>query len=57
MSGVRCQGSVVAILFSSFLDKVVGLVGGGSVVKGAYTVYLTHHDLLQIEEIKYKNVE
>ena len=57
MSGVRCQGSVVTILFSSFSDKVFGLVGGGSVIKGAYTVYLTHHVLLQIEEIKYKNGE
>ena len=36
VSYVRCQVSHVFVFF--FLDKDVGLVGGGSVINGAYPV-------------------
>ena len=45
MSGVTCHVSVVTchvffcdVFFVVFLDKMMGLVGGGSVINGAYPV-------------------
>ena len=47
MSRVMCQVSSVTLLFFSFLlDKVVELVGGGSVINGAYPVkFLLNQDI------------
>ena len=53
MSGVRCQVSGVmcqvsgvwCIFFFFFSDKVVGLVGGGSVINGAYPAYFVDQSL------------
>ena len=42
VSGVRCQVSCVMCFFlPCFFDKVMELVGGVSVINGAYTVSLT----------------
>ena len=39
VSGVTCQVSHVTFFIYFLLDKVVELVGGGSVINGAYLVY------------------
>ena len=38
MSHVTCHVSHDTIIFSSSLDKVVNLIGGGPVINGAYHV-------------------
>ena len=56
MSHVKCQVSGVTCHF--FLDKVVGIVGGGSVFGGAYPVqslHDTHWDLYFTIKIKRLN--
>ena len=45
LSGVRCHLSYVNFKKKSFIkkrDKVVELVGGGSVIKGAYPVFIDY---------------
>ena len=53
VSGVKCHVSGVKchffFLFSS--DKVLELVGGGSVINGAYPVSLCHHTRLTWDEV------
>ena len=41
VSGIKCQvpGFMCQIFFLFFFYKLVGLVGGGSVINGAYPVY------------------
>ena len=54
MSGVRCQVSGVRcgfffFFFFFFMKKMVEIVGGGSVINGAYPVigdYIEHEDCL-----------
>ena len=40
MSGVKCLLSGVMFFVCVFLDKLVELVGGGTVINGAYPVLL-----------------
>ena len=39
MSRAMCHMSHITFFLSFFADKVVELVGGGSVINGAYLVY------------------